>query len=247
MYKITIVGENCLDVFIYGTIERLCPEAPVPVFKPEKKITNKGMIGNIEENIKSMFNDFTIITYTQKSQIIKTRIVEEKSNHMVVRIDEGEEKTIDNLNIDDNFIENLKSSDIVIVSDYDKGFLSINDIKKIGENSKLSILDTKKKLDNETIRKFTFIKLNEKEYMNNLQLESFENIIITLGSKGAQFQNNLYPSNSPKETIDVSGAGDTFVTAFIINFFKTRDVYGSIKFANKMSSIVVTKRGVSTP
>ncbi len=28
---ITIIGELCLDVFIYGNVKKLCPEAPVPV------------------------------------------------------------------------------------------------------------------------------------------------------------------------------------------------------------------------
>ena len=35
MYKILVVGESCLDVFTYGDVERLSPEAPVPVFKPK--------------------------------------------------------------------------------------------------------------------------------------------------------------------------------------------------------------------
>jgi ribokinase len=65
--------------------------------------------------------------------------------------------------------------------------------------------------------------------------------------KGAMFNNINYPSPSPKQTIDVSGAGDTFVASFMVKYYKTEDISDSIKFANEMASIVVSKRGVATP
>ena len=33
-FKILLVGDNCKDIYQYGTIDRLSPEAPVPVFVP---------------------------------------------------------------------------------------------------------------------------------------------------------------------------------------------------------------------
>ena len=59
--------------------------------------------------------------------------------------------------------------------------------------------------------------------------------------------NDIYPSPDPKETIDVSGAGDTFLAAFTIKYLETQDTSESIKYANTLSSIVVGKRGVVTP
>jgi ribokinase len=56
-----------------------------------------------------------------------------------------------------------------------------------------------------------------------------------------------YPSPSPIQTMDVSGAGDTFTASFIIKYCETKNVDESLIFANKMASIVVTKRGVATP
>jgi len=35
--KILVIGDSCKDVFIYGKANRLCPEAPVPVFIPQRK------------------------------------------------------------------------------------------------------------------------------------------------------------------------------------------------------------------
>ena len=41
--KILVIGDSCTDIFIYGEIDRICPEAPVPVFKPIRK-TKKTII-----------------------------------------------------------------------------------------------------------------------------------------------------------------------------------------------------------
>ena len=40
MNRILVVGDSCTDIFIYGDINRLSPEAPVPVFNPVKKVKN---------------------------------------------------------------------------------------------------------------------------------------------------------------------------------------------------------------
>lgn len=247
MVKITLFGEICTDIFIYGNIERLCPEAPVPVFKPIKTTMNKGMVGNVAENIKSINKNLEVIVHCQKKVLTKTRYVHEKSNQMIIRIDEGENDNIDILEIDNKIFNDIKTSDLVIVSDYDKGFLDLETLNIIGKNSKISILDSKKKLTDEIVKNFTFLKLNESEYHNNLHLSNFSNVLITLGSKGVMFNNKIFPTNTPKETIDVSGAGDTFVASFALKFFQTNNVYESIQYANENASIVVSKRGVSTP
>lgn len=52
--KILVIGDSCKDVFRYGICERLCPEAPVPVFKPQSIRVNGGMCLNVVENIKSL-------------------------------------------------------------------------------------------------------------------------------------------------------------------------------------------------
>ena len=51
MKKILVIGELCIDRFVYGEVKRLSPEAPVPVFNPKDIIENKGMAGNVVENL----------------------------------------------------------------------------------------------------------------------------------------------------------------------------------------------------
>jgi bifunctional ADP-heptose synthase (sugar kinase/adenylyltransferase) len=243
--KVLVIGETCVDQFVYCEAKRLSPEAPVPVLTPFKSVENPGMAGNTYENVKALAPKAIMASITQKAKITKTRYVEEKSNHMFLRVDEGE-------NFDCKFTwgvfadSTIAEADIVIVSDYNKGFLSNADLKEIARKSKLSILDSKRKLTNDIIEGFTFVKLNELERLNNPQLTT-DNIITTLGKKGAEYKNVLFESPNPQDTIDVSGAGDTFVASFIVKYYQLQDERTAMKFANRKSAEVVTKRGVVTP
>jgi bifunctional ADP-heptose synthase (sugar kinase/adenylyltransferase) len=245
--KIIVIGESCKDVFIYGESKRLSPEAPVPILNPIEIVSNFGMSGNVVENLRALDEKIEIIHWYQKESITKTRYVEKKSNHMFLRVDEGEEKIIPfELNMSKtNAIRNV---DGVIISDYNKGFLTEEVLMEITENAKFSIIDTKKKINEFLVEKFSFVKLNESEFSkHNFVGDKLGNILITLGSKGAKHKDILYPSPDPKETIDVSGAGDTFTASFTLKYLQTKDIEQSIIFANKMASIVVSKRGVATP
>jgi len=246
MRKILVIGETCVDKFIYSEVTRFSPEAPVPVLKPINIIENKGMSGNVVENVKSLSTDLEVVHWCQPETITKTRFVEDKSNHMFMRVDEGDENiTPININFQDK--DYLSDFDITIVSDYNKGFLTDEDLKFIGRHSNLSILDSKRKLTEEIIEAFYFVKLNEGEAKQNKKLSKLKNVIVTLGSKGALHDGTIYPSLSPKETIDVSGAGDTFTSSFILKYYETKNTSISITFANEMCSKVVSKRGVTTP
>jgi D-beta-D-heptose 7-phosphate kinase/D-beta-D-heptose 1-phosphate adenosyltransferase len=246
MIKILVIGEKCIDRFMYCDVSRFSPEAPVPVLNPIEIVENDGMAGNVVRNILSMRNDSLVTHWHQDEIITKTRFVEKKSNHMFLRLDEGE-TNISKADLNNERLLELSSFEIVIVSDYYKGFISDDDLINIGKNSKISILDSKRKLTKEIVSSYTFVKLNEKESLHNFDLLECKNILVTLGSRGTKFNDELYPSPNPQETIDVSGAGDTFTSAFILKYIETGDIKSSIIWANEMSSIVVSKRGVATP
>lgn len=244
--KITVIGENCTDVFVYSKVKRLSPEAPVPVLNPIDVESNPGMAGNVVENLFSLNLDLDISFIHQTEEIVKTRYVEQKSNHMFIRVDEEPEVTP--LVLTDEMIEEIEQSDAVIISDYNKGFLNENVLFEITNHAKFSIIDSKRKITSSLITSFDFIKLNEVEYQNHeFNEHHYKKLLITLGSKGAKYDGVIYPSPNPKETIDVSGAGDTFTASFTLKYLETKNIEESIKFANEMASIVVSKRGVSTP
>jgi bifunctional ADP-heptose synthase (sugar kinase/adenylyltransferase) len=209
---------------------------------------NWGMAGNVQENLLAHNPDLNINLIHQKNTIRKIRYLDDKTNHMFLRVDEGEDE-IDKLVLTPEKVEDITNSDLVIVSDYNKGFLTEEVLIQIGKLSKLSIIDTKKTISEDLIDSFTFIKLNEHEYQRNKNIsdKNKDKFIITLGMNGAKHNDTIYPSPSPKQTIDVSGAGDTFTAFFSLKYFETKNISESITFANQMASIVVSKRGVTTP
>ena len=114
----------------------------------------------------------------------------------------------------------------------------------------LSIIDTKKTITSTELSLATFIKLNEVEFKKNQHLKNDleDKILITLGENGVQYMGKKYHSPNPQDTIDVSGAGDTFTASFILKYFTTRgNIDESIRFANEVCSNVVNKKGVALP
>ena len=244
--KVIVIGENCTDRFIYGSVNRLCPEAPVPILNPYKNTENNGMAGNVVENVKALKNDCEVKFIHQDSKITKTRFVDEQSNQMIIRVDEGEDN-IKPLEFTQSLIDDLLLADIVIVSDYNKGFLSNETLNSIANYASCSILDSKRVML-PMFKGFTFIKLNKNERLQQKDdLVEDLNIITTLGKNGAEYNGNIYPSPMPRDTIDVSGAGDTFTASFILKYYETKDIKESIYFANTKASDVVSRRGVVVP
>ena len=226
MYKILVVGESCLDVFTYGDVERLSPEAPVPVFKPKNDVSNQGMAGNVVKNLEKISNSSKITFWTQNEQITKQRMVDKKTNHMLIRVDTGENSELSKLVLNQELKKTISKFDVVIISDYNKGFISEETFVEIGTLSKLLFVDSKRMLTQKMIDVSNFIKLNQQEYYNNKEIvhQNLEKFVITLGAEGAQYLGTKYPSPKPQETIDVSGAGDTFIASLTIKYLETNDV-----------------------
>lgn len=241
--KILVIGESCLDVFHYGECKRLCPEAPVPVFNSIETRENGGMAMNVYSNVREINPEVEIITNLNWAAIKKTRFVEVKSNHMFLRLDENDDK-YSKFVFDSNKISKY---DAVIVSDYNKGFLSVEDLILISESHPLTFLDTKKTLGNWS-SSFTFVKINGVEYdktAHTLTDAMKENLIITKGKEGCVFKGEQFKVPFV-EVKDVSGAGDTFISALCCRFLETKDIVESIRFANDCATMVVQKKGVST-
>jgi|TARA_Y100000310_G_scaffold112746_1_gene111274 D-beta-D-heptose 7-phosphate kinase/D-beta-D-heptose 1-phosphate adenosyltransferase len=241
--KVLVIGDSCKDVYVYGKCERLCPDAPVPVFMPLRKEENQGMAGNVRRNLQSLGIECDIVT--NESEVTKTRYVEEKTNHMIIRIDSGEEKIqrINNLHL-----VNFKDYDAVVISDYNKGFLTEEDIHIAAHNHELVFLDTKKWLG-DWAQDITFIKINEIEYKKTYHTIKdkkwiLENLIITVGSRGCVYKDKTYPVEKV-EIKDLSGAGDSFLAALVYGYLKNRDIGKSIKFANRCATQVVQQKGVT--
>jgi bifunctional ADP-heptose synthase (sugar kinase/adenylyltransferase) len=249
MIKILVIGELCIDRFVYGEVNRLCPEAPVPVINPLEIKENRGMAGNVVENLKALYDDIEVLHWHQKEDIVKTRYVDKKTNQMLLRVDDEKQNNTPMMYLTSEQRKTISESDIVIISDYRKGYLSNSSIRAISELSDFVVLDSKRSLMWDTIQPIDFVKLNNNEYRNNKELADKhpEKILITRGERGVDFNGVNYPSPNPQETIDVSGAGDTFTASFALKYFLTKDTEQSINFANEVCADVVNKKGVSLP
>jgi D-beta-D-heptose 7-phosphate kinase/D-beta-D-heptose 1-phosphate adenosyltransferase len=243
-----VIGEKCRDVFVYGEVTRLSPEAPVPIFKPNRITENGGMAQNVYNNLFSLIEKkSSIIGHFCHEEIKKTRYVDDKSNHYFIRIDEND--TARPIEFTSHLKKIIYSADCIIISDYDKGYLSLNDIYQICQEKRdgaIVFLDTKKKLTPVIFDQIDFVKFNESEYEKNKMFAEgyLDKIIITKGGNGATHNNQDFPSTK-KVTIDVSGAGDTFLAVLAYYYMQRRSINFAIEKANEAASKVVSERGVS--
>jgi bifunctional ADP-heptose synthase (sugar kinase/adenylyltransferase) len=241
--KVLIIGESCDDIFIYGDVVRLSPEAPVPIIKPIREVYSKGMAENVELNLKALDVETELICNSE--EIVKTRYVDNSYNYILLRIDEND--IVSKINL--SSVSDIEKYDLVVFADYDKGFLTKKDIELISSKCNCpTFLDTKKKLG-DWCKHISYIKINYNEYLqsknqidNNNWLK--EKTIITRGPNGCDFGGKNYPTQEVSVK-DVAGAGDTFLAGLIFKYIHTYDIEESIRFANQCSTQVVQQRGVS--
>lgn len=248
-FNVLVVGDSCVDRFVYGDVFRLAPEGPVPVFNPTSESTNPGMSGNVHKNLSALGIKSYLVS--NKNQPIKTRYVDERSGQMIIRVDENDEIH----RIDSSILSDITNNsyygtkiDAIIISDYDKGFLLSDDIKFICDNNQNVFIDTKK-IIGPWIKNCTYVKLNHVEFDNNKSniksLDIDNKLIVTLSSRGCMFGSKIYPVEYVPIR-DVSGAGDTFLSGLVAEYLRTKDIENSILFAQKCATIVVQKKGVAT-
>lgn len=247
--KILVIGDSCTDIFTYGQVYRLAPEGPAPVFNPERCVSNGGMALNVHSNIEAIGSISKLIS--QKENITKERYIDERTNSLLIRVDNNDSSSRISRNIisniKNNIFENIKY-DALIVSDYCKGFLLEEDIEFIAKNNENVFLDTKKILG-EWCKNVSFIKINHTEFNRTKHtidsLGIYQKMIITRSDEGCEYNHIIYPVEKVNIR-DVSGAGDTFISGLVCEYIRTNDLVAAIKFAQHCATIVVQKKGVCT-
>jgi bifunctional ADP-heptose synthase (sugar kinase/adenylyltransferase) len=245
MKKVLVIGDSCQDMFRYGKCTRLSPEAPVPIFNPTRTIGNGGMAINVFENIKALGIECDLITNDVRP--VKTRYVDEDSGQMLLRVDEKDKIEPISSEVLDRI--DFKQYEAVIISDYNKGYLSEKDISFITRKHPKVFMDSKKKI-NTWCRDLFCIKINTREFEENQEMLDkyyFYNLVVTKGKDGCILNGKeTFSIEEEHEVRDLSGAGDTFLAALVAEFVKNNDIRSAIKFANKCASWVVTQKGVVT-
>jgi rfaE bifunctional protein kinase chain/domain len=150
--RIMVVGDVIMDEYLWGRVERISPEAPVPVVEVEKDDRRLGGAGNVVSNIialggnvllcgvignDSMGRELSrklrklngpvdgLVVEDGRPTTIKTRVV--AHSQQVVRVDREERKPVDDKSIDRilaTIQEEIPESDAMVVADYGKGVVT---------------------------------------------------------------------------------------------------------------------------
>ena len=240
MPNVIVIGDKCTDKYIFGETTRLSPEQPVPVLDQTTIEERPGMAANVEVNLKA-FGVNTVLL-SQREQISKTRFIDTNSGYQLMRLDETP-KVGRIANAELKMALMHMNPDAIVISDYDKGYITEDDLWHLCHNFNRPVfVDTKKRRlfqkDN------VFWKINKKEY-NDLDKDHLPNdthLIVTLGSAGATWAGTKFLPQVVK-VFDVCGAGDTFMAALVYEFLKTQNMQKSIDLANRAAAISVTHPG----
>jgi rfaE bifunctional protein kinase chain/domain len=156
--NVLIIGDVMLDSYIWGAVERISPEAPVPIINVRKKDFRLGGAANVALNIHALgatpilcaligddedgkkllqrlddkeISKDGIVTSSFRPTTVKTRII--ASQQHVVRVDEESDKVV-NQDEEKLLLERIEklmpASHVVVFEDYDKGVLNPSIIEK---------------------------------------------------------------------------------------------------------------------
>ena len=234
--KILLVGDNGIDQYQYGTVERISPEAPVPVINYTNTVTKPGMAANVLDNLKKLGCETTYV-YGAKTSV-KTRIIDSKSKQHLLRIDQDQHSKPVKIDWDI-----LGDYDAVVVSDYNKGSVEYETIEQIRADFKGPIFVDTKKTD---LHRFEgcYVKINRLEWEAAKTFPT--ELIVTLGKDGVRYKEHEI-STPQVEAFDVCGAGDTFLAALTYEYVQSKDILKAIDFAVKAASVTIQHVGVYSP
>ena len=233
-FKILLIGDSCIDEYQYGTIDRISPEAPVPIFKYIRSDEKPGMVYNVRNNLEKLGCEVTLLTREPSRKI---RLIDSRTGHHITRIDH------DVLTVPIDILPGVSLDyDAIVISDYDKGTVTYGLVIDLIKSGCPVYIDTKKK----DLAKFegAFVKINSLE--KSLATSFPTELIVTQGKAGARYKDTVYPSPAIEVT-DVCGAGDTFLASLVYFHLITGNLNLAIPLANKASAITVQKLGTYAP
>jgi D-beta-D-heptose 7-phosphate kinase/D-beta-D-heptose 1-phosphate adenosyltransferase len=237
-FNILLIGDAGNDVYTYGYVNRISPEAPVPVFQPHYTINHDGMAGNVRKNLEALG---CTVNFLHGEVSKKNRLIDHRSKQQLLRIDHDvESKPI-------TFETAIPPVyDAIVVSDYNKGTVSYELIEELVKEVTVPIFVDTKKTDLARLEG-CYIKINRLEKSRATSLPSNDHLIVTHGDNGAEWNGWVYPAKIAGDVTDVCGAGDTFLAALAYQFLVTNSMPDAIKFANKASAVTVQHVGVYAP
>src|SRR3984885_13305029 len=295
------VGDLMLDEFVYGEVSRISPEAPAPVIAVQRSETNVGGAGNVARNIASLGArcvfvgligedeaaaklkaalaqesriDSVLVCDSERPTTRKVRFVSEHFSTHMLRADwelakpaasDIEQKLIDAI------LPLLPRADIVLLSDYAKGVLTVRVIRNIIDAArtlgKRVIVDPKS--PNFAIyRGATLLTPNRKEFAeatrsraeteksivdaasDAMELADCEGMLVTQGEHGMTLVPRkgeaIHVPALPVKVRDVSGAGDTVAAVLAVAIAAGAGWETALRMANAAAAVAVGKKGTAS-
>jgi len=237
--NILLIGDACEDIYTYGRVDRISPEAPVPVFVPMYNIHKDGMAGNVRKNLEALG---CTVTFLHGESSKKKRLIDERSKQHLMRLDEDVESRPITF---ETAIPPVY--DAVVISDYNKGTVTYELIEELAKEVSVPIFIDTKKTDLARMAG-CYVKINRLELSRVTSYHpEDERLIVTHGDGGAIWNGWVIPAEKVGDVTDVCGAGDTFLAALVYEFLQTNSMSKAITFANKASAITVQHVGVYAP
>ena len=301
LHKVNIlcIGDVMLDRFVSGDVKRISPEAPIPILKVNNENNYFGGAGNVARNITSLHGNVTLIgivgsdkaaddlhTLSYVDNItaelicdnnrptsIKTRYVSE--GQQILRCDHEETVSVDKKTLEklyEKITSYLPTSDIIILSDYDKGVLTKDlcaFVIDLAKKYKKRVIVDPKSHDFKKYHGATIITPNMKEFlhmsgMNNdnhddmalkkiaqniIKDNDIEYILLTRSEKGMSLfhqDDSQHFATIAQDVYDVAGAGDTVVGSLAVMLAMQYPIADSVLISNIAAGVVVAKSGTAT-
>ncbi|MBK6751502.1 MAG: D-glycero-beta-D-manno-heptose-7-phosphate kinase [Acidobacteria bacterium] len=297
--KIAVIGDVMLDRYWWGNVTRISPEAPVPVVKLVRTSIAAGGAANVAANIaglgataylvgitgkdtdaeilRNLVNEEPLIdcrfySLEDRNTTVKTRIV--AHDQQVVRLDQETTEDIEPKTAND-LLERIKpiieDVDVVLISDYAKGFLTIRlteDLISFAKVSGKPILVDPKGKDYSKYRGATLLTPNKLEAANACGLEpetadliersgetllrelALDALLITRGGEGMTLlqksKDSQHFAATARTVYDVTGAGDTVIATLATAIASGLTLEDASRLANIAAGLVVEEVGTSS-
>ncbi len=277
--KIKIIGDTMLDQWLEGSYNKISSEAPINIFQKKKLNNSLGGAGNLCVNLKSLGIKFKLYSEIGKDKygkevkkILKDKnisfdLVKKKkqttikkryfiSGNQIFREDKEDIKI--NKIIGNRLLKNLKSNDIVVFSDYNKGSIYKNLHSKVIKKKCITFIDPKNNpnfyknafLVKPNMEKFTEWcgKFSRKKAFKLLKTMKWTWLVVSNSKNGVHVFNklgkyNYYRVKDIKEP-NVVGAGDIFFSGIIFKYLINLDLFTAVELASYAATKCVNKKKI---
>ncbi len=290
--RVLIVGDVILDRYLYGETTRISPEAPVPVVHVKETEERPGGAGNVALNISKLGVQSCLVGVTGKDDsadrleaclsdegvecqfirqdgfptVTKLRVLSQ--HQQLIRLDyESNTSQIDAGKISELFVQQLKETKVVVLSDYAKGsLLGIEKLIQHARDNGCTVLIDPKGTDFTRYRGATVLTPNLKEFETVVdgcngvdeivskgkvlcETLSLGALLITRGKDGMTLirpaESAVHFPSHALDVFDVTGAGDTVIATLAAAIASGHDMVHATALANEAAGLVVAKLGTA--